>query len=88
MAWNHRLVRINEDGAKTIVFREVFYGDDEKTPLMHGEPFMGGDDMAEIEALLVNLAEAVKLPILEEADFTGVAREEDESREQQSADSG
>ena len=88
MTWNHRLVHIDEDGAKTIVFREVFYDGDDKTPLMHGEPFMGGDDMAEIEALLANLNEAVKLPILDEKDFTGVARDEDESDSQQSDDSG
>jgi len=87
MTWNHRLVRITEDGATTIAFREVYYGGDDK-PLTHDEPFMGGGDMAEIEALLVHLNEAVKLPILEETDFSGVPRDEDETNNPQSADSG
>lgn len=50
--------------------REVYY-DDAGLPAAHGEPFMNGDDLGELRALLPRLATALELPVLSEKDFVG-----------------
>lgn len=72
MNWNHRLMNCPSDngGKDLIVFKEVFY-DDQDRPDAYSNPFMGGDDIAEVRELLERLQKALTLPVLHEDEFKG-----------------
>ena len=74
MNWNHRLINCpSENGGEDyFTFKEVFYGDDGK-PEGYTDAFMGGDDIGEVQELLMRLHTAMQQPVLHENDFTGGA---------------
>jgi hypothetical protein len=50
--------------------REVYY-DEEGKPAAHGEPFVSGDNLEELSAVVHRLTEALGQPILKPEDFIG-----------------
>jgi hypothetical protein len=68
--WNHRVVDMSSTEEPCLGFREVYY-DQAGTPAAHGEPFMVGDSLEELQELVSRLRAALDLPILRENDFTG-----------------
>lgn len=71
MIWNHRLVRITDNGETFFAIQEVYYNDAGE-PTGHGDPFMHGDSMEEIETLVRRMGVAITRPVLDsETDFNG-----------------
>jgi hypothetical protein len=57
-------------GEDYFTFKEVYY-DDQDRPDAYGNPFMGGDDIDEVQELLMRLHTALQKPVLHENDFKG-----------------
>ena len=72
MHWNHRLVNCpSENGGEDyFTFKEVYYSTDGK-PEGYSDAYMGGDDIGEVQELLVRLHTAMQQPVLHENDFGG-----------------
>lgn len=69
MNWNHRVVRMTDNGETFVALREVYY-DDSGEPTGHGEPFMHGNTTEELETLVRRLGVALSRPVLDdETDF-------------------
>ena len=70
MNWNHRLINCpSENGGEDyFTFKEVYYSDDGK-PEGYSNSFMGGDDIGEVQELLMRLHTALQQPVLHEKDF-------------------
>ena len=69
MNWNHRVINCpSENGGENyFTFKEVYYENDE--PYAYCNPFMGGDNIEEVQELLMRLHTALQLPVLHEKDF-------------------
>jgi hypothetical protein len=57
-------------GDDYFTFKEVYY-DDQDRPDAYSNPFMGGDDIDEVQELLMRLHTALQKPVLHENDFQG-----------------
>jgi hypothetical protein len=57
-------------GDDYFTFKEVYY-DDQDRPDAYSDPFMGGDDIDEMQGLLARLQKALTQPVLHETDFQG-----------------
>ena len=70
MNWNHRVINCpSENGGEDyFTFKEVYYDDDQK-PYAYGNPFIGGDDIEELQALVNRLNKALEQPVLHEKEF-------------------
>jgi len=70
MKWNHRVMNCPSEngGDDYITFKEVFY-DDDGEPYAYSEPFIGGDNLEELETLVASLNAALKQPMLHEKTF-------------------
>lgn len=78
MHWNHRIVRKRQAGETILMFAEVYYREGKAKPYAYNEPFMHGDDIAELRELAQRLRTAVEQPILDHDDFDWDAYEEGE----------
>ena len=65
MKWNHRVVDLSAENGGEPLFglREVYYGDDGK-PESYCDPFMVGDDLAELRRLVERLEKALAEPVV------------------------
>lgn len=72
MHWNIRLVNCpSENGGEDyFTFKEVFYGDDGNAE-GYTDAYLGGDDIGEVQELLMRLHVALQQPVLHESDFKG-----------------
>ena len=72
MDWNHRVVNCpSENGGEDyFTFKEVYYHNNE--PYAYNNPFMGGDNIEELQELLMRLHTALQSPVLHENDFKEV----------------
>ena len=72
MHWNIRLVNCPSEngGEECFTFKEVFYDGDGKA-VGYADAFMGGDDIGEVQELLMRLHTALQQPVLNEKDFEG-----------------
>ncbi len=68
--WNHRVVDLSSPQEPCVALREVYY-DEEGKPAAHGEPFVSGDNLEELSAVVHRLTEALGQPILKPEDFIG-----------------
>jgi hypothetical protein len=62
--WNHRVVKVNDEGGEWLMFSEVFY-DEEGKPLGYHEPFMGSETMEGLAETLTRLLNAMNEPVLD-----------------------
>lgn len=60
--WNHRVVRVDEDG--TLLIAEVVY-DEDGNPLGYHEPFMCSETVEGLQELLTRLSDALEEPVLD-----------------------
>jgi hypothetical protein len=69
--WNYRIVndKSGNDGEDWYCLKEVCY-DDLGKPTGYSDPCLGSEDMASFMLVWEWITEAVKLPPLEEEDFT------------------
>ena len=69
--WNYRIVndKRGNDGEDWYCLKEVSY-DDLGKPTGYGDPCLGAEDMESFMRVWEWISEAVKLPPLEEDDFT------------------
>lgn len=72
MHWNIRLVNCpSENGGEDyFTFKEVFYDDDGNAE-GYTNAYLGGDDIGEVQELLMRLHVALQQPVLHESDFQG-----------------
>ena len=66
MIWNHRLVRI-ADGEETLLHLCEVYYNDSGQPTRHGDPFLCGNTVEEMEELVRRMGVAVSRPVLDAA---------------------
>ena len=60
--WNHRVVRVDEDG--TLLIAEVVY-DEDGNPLGYHEPFMCSETVEGLQELITRLSDALEEPVLD-----------------------
>lgn len=75
MHWNHRVVKIDEEG--TLLFAEVFYDEDDN-PSGYHEPFMSSDTTEGLRELLTRLVKALEEPVLD-ADALGWNKKDEDN---------
>jgi hypothetical protein len=70
MDWNIRLVNCpsRNGGDDSFSFKDVYYDDDGNAE-GYCDAFLGGDDIGEVQELLMRLHTALQQPVLHENDF-------------------
>jgi len=70
MDWNIRLVNCpsKNGGDDSFSFKDVYYDDDGNAE-GYTDAFLGGDDIGEVQELLMRLHTALQQPVLHEKDF-------------------
>jgi hypothetical protein len=71
--WNHRFIAFDDkflnDGTTYIRLCEVYYDDDNETPIAYSEPSLHFDNLDGVQDFVDRIARAASQPILKESDF-------------------
>jgi hypothetical protein len=86
MHWNHRVIekKLSYEADGDIVTEsyfelvEVYYDEETNKPMARCEPHITGDTIEELQQTVARFEEALKQPVLTEADFPNLSFEEDE----------
>ena len=78
--WNHRVVRMPDDGlgGEWLEIQEVYYNDKDE-PCGYCDPCLGGESVEEAKTVYERLAEAFTKPVLDSSkDFNNKFNEDEE----------
>ncbi len=62
------MVEISSEEEVLLTIREVYY-DEEGKPFAHGEPFVCGENLEELRAVVDRITQAINTPVLKSSDF-------------------